>query len=75
MVKKNVIVRSFLFVEIFGCIFVICLDKIGILIINQMFVCRVSLNIELDNINQNFKLDVCLGYGRNNKLENIKIDN
>lgn len=34
MVKKNVIVRSFFLVEIFGCIFVICLDKIGILIIN-----------------------------------------
>lgn len=34
MVKKNVIVRSLFFVEILGCIFVICFDKIGIFIIN-----------------------------------------
>lgn len=34
MVEENVIVWKLFFVEIFGCISVICLDKIGILIIN-----------------------------------------
>lgn len=34
MVRKNVIVRSLFFVEILGCISVICFDKTGTFIIN-----------------------------------------
>lgn len=44
MVVKNVIVWKLFSVEILGCIIVICFDKIGILMINQMFVIEFVFN-------------------------------
>lgn len=58
MVKKNVFVRKFLFVEILGCVNVICLDKIGILIENKMIVKRieiVDMSIEVEGIGYDLK--------------------
>lgn len=43
MVRRNVIVKKFFIVEIFGCVSVICFDKIGILIKNEMIAIQIFI--------------------------------
>lgn len=43
MVKKRVIVKKLFIVEILGCCNVICLDKIGILMKNEMIVIYIFI--------------------------------
>lgn len=43
MVRENVIIKGMFFVEILGLMIVICLDKIGMLIKNEMMVMDVVI--------------------------------
>lgn len=47
MVKEKVIIKGFFLVEILGFMIVICLDKIGILIKNEMIVVDVVVKEEI----------------------------